>query len=109
AFESDFEPAKLIDILRVPVATRKILSLQEFLRIQEPSDLDMPSRLVYRAYSFAFVNFLTDTPERRRQLTCFIADLPSASNGPVESLQSHFPDLLNMRNVEEKWTAYIVR
>ncbi len=57
--QSDFDRGKLIDLLTGAVARGRIRPLKEFLRPQELSDLDAPSRLLYRAYSFALVEFLT--------------------------------------------------
>src|SRR5205085_10152235 len=55
---SDFDRGKLIDVLDAPVVTGKVRPLKEFLRPQELSDLDAPSRFLYRAYSCALVELL---------------------------------------------------
>jgi hypothetical protein len=109
ARQSDFDCAKLIEILGAPATVRKIPPLKEFLRPQELSDLDAPSRFLYRAYSFAFVELLTQTPDGRRGLARFIADLPSASNDPMADLGLHFPELSNVSSAEKAWTSHIER
>jgi hypothetical protein len=107
--QSDFDWGKLIDVLGVPVAARRIPPLKEFLRPQKLSGLDAPGRSLYCAYSFALVELLTHTPDGRGRLACFIADLPSASNDPVADLGLHFPELSNASSAEKAWSSCIER
>ena len=57
AWGSQLGPAEFGAPLKNPVATHKIVSLENFLR-QRPELLDSPSRLVYRSYSYALVSLL---------------------------------------------------
>jgi hypothetical protein len=107
--QSDFDWGKLIDVLRAPVTAHKIPPLREFLRPQELSDLDAPSRFLYCAYSFALVEFLTHTPDGRGRLARFILDLPYASNDPMTDLGLHFPELSNASSAEKAWSLHIER
>jgi hypothetical protein len=97
------------DLLAAPVAAQKILPLTDFLN-QRPNLLDAPGRALYRAYSFALVQLLTQPPEGPHRLAKFIADLPAASNDPLADLQKHFPELSGSDgNVEKAWTTQIAR
>ena len=107
--QSDFDRGKLIDVLTGPVARGRIRPLKEFLRPQDTSDLDAPSRLLYRAYSLALVEFLTQTPDGPGRLARLIADLPFASNDPMADLGLHFPELSNPGSAEKAWSLHIGR
>jgi hypothetical protein len=107
--QSDFDREKLIDVLGAPVAMRRILSLKEFLRPPELSNLDTPGRSLYRAYSFALVELLTRAPAGRERLARFIADLPFASNDPMFDLGLHFPELREAKSAEKAWSLGIKR
>jgi hypothetical protein len=97
------------DLLAAPVAAQKILPLTDFLN-QRPNLLDAPGRALYRAYSFALVQLLTQSPEGPHRLAKFIADLPAASNDPLADLQKHFPELSGSGgNFEKAWTTQIAR
>ena len=106
---SEFDWGELIDVLAVPVARNRIRPLQEFLQPQEFSGLDAPSRFLYRAYSFALVEFLTQTPDGRGRLARLIADLRFASNDPMADLGLHFPELSNPSSAEKAWALHIER
>ena len=105
--QSDFDRGKLIDVLAAPVASGKIRPLKEFLRPQELSDLDAPSRFLDRAYSFALVELLVQTPDGRGRLARLIADLPFASNDPMADLGLHFPELSNESSAEKAWSLHL--
>jgi hypothetical protein len=107
--QSDFDRGKLINVLAAPVATGKFCPLKEFLRPRELSDLDAPSRFLYRAYSFALVELLVQTPDGRGRLARLIADLPFASNDPMADLGLHFPELSNASSAEKAWSFHIAR
>ena len=107
--ESDFDRGKLIDVLAAPLATGKCRPLKEFLRPQELSDLDAPSRFLYRAYSIALVELLVQTPDGRGHLARLIADLPFASNDPMADLGLHFPELSDASSAEKAWSLHIAR
>lgn len=103
--QSDFDREKLLDVLRTPVAARKIPSLETFLR-QRPVLFDALGRSLYRAYSFALVELLLRGPEGRHCLARFIASLPAASNDAMAGLRTHFPGL-NANNAEKAWRLYL--
>lgn len=105
----DFERARSMDALGAPVIAQKILSLAEFLRPRSLSELDAPGRSLYRAYSFALVEFLTRTSNGRARLARFIADLPSASNDSMVDLGTHFPELSDVSGAEKAWRLHIER
>jgi hypothetical protein len=107
--QSDFDRGKLIDVLALPVATGKFCPLKEFLRPQELSDLDAPSRFLYGAYSFALVELLIQTPNGRERLARLIADLPFGSTDPMADLGLHFPELSNASSAEKTWSLHIAR
>ena len=107
--QSDFDRGKLIDVLAAPVASGKIRPLKEFLRPQELSDLDAPSRFLDRAYSFALVELLVQTPDGRGRLARLIADLPFASNDPMADLGLHFPELSNESSAEKAWSLHLAQ
>ena len=91
------------------MATGKFRPLKEFLRPQELSELDAPSRFLYRAYSIALVEFLIQTPNGRERLARLIADLPFASNDPMADLGLHFPELSSASIAEKAWSLHIAR
>lgn len=106
---SELERGRSIEVLRAPVAARRILPLQEFLRPRKLSGLDGPSRALCRAYSFALVELLIHAPDGRGRLTHFIADFPFTSNDPMTNLGSHFPELSNANSAEKVWSLHIAR
>ncbi len=88
---------------------RKTLTLEEFLR-QKRALLESPSQGVYRAYSAAFVSMLVESPDGRRQLARFLADLVNAPNDPVADLRTHFPGLgENIELLEKTWQMRVAR
>src|SRR6266571_8336239 len=76
--------APLVEALSV---SQKTMSLEEFLR-QRPELLDSAGRMLYRACSFALVQFLVDGIEGRTRLARYIDKLPNASNDPVSDLKA---------------------
>ncbi|MGI8821024.1 MAG: hypothetical protein ACR2ID_09190 [Chthoniobacterales bacterium] len=101
--------APLADGLAVPIASGRILPLQDFLR-QQPALLDSPSRALYRAYAAAVVAMLHDTPEGRAGLARFVGDLTQSSNDPLADLRAHFPSLgENTAKIEEHWTNAVMQ
>ena len=98
--------AALIEALTV---SEKIVPLEEFLR--EPrtlSELDSPARQLYRAYSFALVQLLSDETNGRARLARYIANLSRASNDPLADLKLQFPEL-NPQEVAKIWKSEIAR
>lgn len=105
--QSAFDRGNWLGVLRAPVATRKISSLEEFLRPQKLLGLDGLGRALYRAYSFALVELLAKTRDGGARLASFIADLPSASNDPMADLAAHFPELNKASSAEKTWRLCI--
>jgi hypothetical protein len=106
--QSEWSRERLIGVLGASVTVRKILPLEEFLR-QRPERLDGPGRSLYGAYSFALVELLTRTPDGRKRLARFIADLPSAPSDPMANLGSHFPELGDTNSAERTWSLHVAR
>ena len=90
ALASDRDPDTLLDALSI---SKKNISLKEFLQPRPIAEADSPARLLFRAYSFAFVKLLIDLPDGRSQLANYIDNLSVASNEPLSNLQAHFPAL----------------
>jgi hypothetical protein len=106
--QSEWDRERFVGVLGAPVTARKILPLREFLR-RRSERLDGPGRSLYEAYSFALVELLTRTPDGRKRLARFIADLPSASSDPMANLGSHFPELGDPNSAERTWCVHIAR
>ena len=91
------------------VAASAALPLAAFLQ-QQPALLDSPSRALYRAYSAAVLSMLLESPGGALRLQRLIADLPHASNDPIENLRKHFPQLgQTAEEVEKSWSAAVGR
>ena len=91
----------LVEALEPLLATDKIAPLADFLR-QRPILLDAPSRLLFRAYSAAFVRWLIDEPAGRSHLGQYVDNLSRASNDPSADLKIHF-SALNDDSIEKTW------
>jgi hypothetical protein len=106
--QSDLPRDRVTAILAVPVAAKSVLALEKFLA-QRPELLDAPTRNIYRAYSFALVDLLTNAPDGPHRLAQFILDLPASSNDPMAELRSHFPELSGPDAAEATWKKQIAR
>src|SRR5205085_4244288 len=84
----------------------KTESLETFFR-QRPALLDSTGRTLYRAYSFAFVQMLTDGRKGPGRLAQYITHLSNASNEPLADLKAQFPFLL--RDAEQTWQLALSR
>ena len=80
--------------------------LEMFLR-QRPGLLDSAGRTLYRAYSFALVQMLTDGRDGPARMTQYIGDLSKASNEPLADLKAHFPFLIG--DAERTWQLTLSR
>ncbi len=108
ALQSDLPRDRVTAILAVPVAAKSVLPLQKFLA-QRPELLDAPARNIYRAYSFALVDWLRHAPDGPRRLEQLILDFPRSPNDPMEELRSHFPGLFGSNSAEATWEKQIAR
>ena len=81
--------ASLINALAV---SERITPLDEFLR-QRVELLEPAGRLLFRAYSFALVQLLIESPDGRSRLGRYIDNLSFASNDPLADLEATFPQL----------------
>ena len=109
AEQSDMPPDRVSNLLALPMNARTVMPLERFLQ-QRPEPLDAPGRLLYRAYSFALVDLLSNAPEGRSGLTRFIVSLRAASNDSMAELQRHFPVLFESDDAVEKvWTKQVAR
>ena len=93
--------AALIETLQL---ANSVIALDEFLR-QRPMLLDSPARVLYRAYSFALVQLLLDSPDGRARLTRYIDNLSRASNDPLADLKAQFPLLRD--DPQQLWQSHI--
>jgi hypothetical protein len=84
----------------------KTESLETFLR-QRPGLLDSTGRTLYRAYSFAFVQMLTDERNGPARLAQYIGHLSNASNEPLADLKAQFPFLGG--GAEQTWQLTLSR
>lgn len=98
--------ASFAAVLASPVATQRIVLLEEFLR-QRPDLLDTSGRFLYQAYSFVLVDLLVHQPDGRRRLAHFIASLPTASSDPIADLRTHFPELAHEQG--KIWSAHVTQ
>ena len=81
-------------------------SLETFLS-QRRGLLDSAGRTLYRAYSFALVQMLTDGKNGPARLARYIGRLSNASNEPLADLKAQFPFLLD--DAERTWQLALSR
>lgn len=91
----------LVEALEPLLAVEKVAPFADFLR-QRPILLDAPSRLLFRAYSAAFLRWLIDGPEGRSDLGQYVDNLSRAPNDPSANLKVHF-SALNGDSIEKTW------
>jgi hypothetical protein len=98
--------APLIEALAV---AEKIVPLENFLR-QGPrlSELDSPSRQLYRAYSLALLQLLGTGANGHARLTHYIDNLTCGSGDSLTDLKAQFPEL-GGDDTEKIWESYIAR
>jgi hypothetical protein len=84
----------------------KTESLETFLS-QRRGVLDSAGRTLYRAYSFALVQMLTDGKNGPARLARYIGRLSNASNEPLADLKAQFPFLLG--DAERSWQMALSR
>jgi hypothetical protein len=94
------------DQMQALVAADKPLPLEKFLR-QRPGLLDSAGRALYRAYSFALVQMLSDGRDGPARLAKYISDLSDASDEPLGNLKAHFPVLVS--DAERSWQSTLDR
>lgn len=85
----------------------KIIPLEELLRPGRISGLDSPARLLYRAYSFALVQWLVDATGGPEQLARYIDNLSRSSTDPLADLRAQFPTLDG--STEKTWRSSVAR
>ena len=84
----------------------KAMSLDEFLQ-QNPVLLDSGGRALYRAYSCALVELLTEGIDGRARLSRYIDNLSNASNDPLADLKAQFPVLAG--NAKKAWRSTVTQ
>ncbi len=94
------------DLMQALAAADKPLPLEKFLR-QRPELLDSAGRALYRAYSFALVQMLSDGRDGPARLAKYIGDLSDASDEPLGNLRAHFPFLVG--DAERSWQSTLDR
>ena len=82
---------------------RRVPSLAEFLREQRDL-LDSPARELHRAYSWALLQMLIDSPDGRVRLGNYIDKLSFALNDTISDLHGAFPKL---GDLESAWQTKI--
>lgn len=105
AIRAGRDPKPLVDALEPLLGTEKIAPLADFLG-QRPALLDAPARLVFRAYSAAFIRWLIDEPDGRSHLGQYIDNLARASNDPSADLRVFF-SALNEESAERTWRFHL--
>ena len=94
------------DLMQALAAADKPLPLEKFLR-QRPELLDSAGRVLYRSYSFALVQMLSDGRDGPARLAKYIGDLSDASDEPLGNLKAHFPVLVS--DAERSWQSTLDR
>lgn len=109
AEQSDLPLDRISNLLALPMTARTVMPLEKFLQ-QRPELLDGPARMLYRAYSFALIDLLSNAPQGRSQLGRFIVSLRAASNDSMAELRKHFPEVFKSDDAAENvWTKQIAR
>ena len=93
-------------LIRALSITDKRKSLEEFLG-QRFDLLDSAGRMLYRAYSVAFVQLLLDEGGGHARLAQYVSNLSHASNDPIADLKVSFPPL--REEMERKWQSMVAR
>ena len=109
AHDSNSDVAETLQVLSGPLAANKIIPLEEFL-LQRPALLEVPARILYRAYSSALCELLVRTNDGRARLNRFIENLPSSSTDPVADFRAQFPELFaSADEPENAWLTSVRR
>jgi hypothetical protein len=95
--------SSLIDAL---LSSNEIISLERLLR-ESPTRLDSPARILYRAYSLAFMQLLLSADDGPARVWRYIANLTHGTNDPMVDLKAQFPVLGN--DVEKTWRANVTQ
>lgn len=90
----------------LPISASK-MSLQDFLQLR-PELFDTATRQLYRAHSFALLQFLVHTPNGEVGLGRYIDNLSGASNDPLGDLANCFPHL-SRPDVAKMWELHVRR
>ena len=93
-------------LIRALSITDKRKSLEEFLG-QRFDLLDSAGRMLYRAYSVAFVQLLLDEGGGHARLAQYVSNISHASNDPIADLKVSFPPL--REEMERKWQSMVAR
>ena len=94
------------NLVEALTAANKTVPLETFLR-QRPELLDSAGRVLYRSYSFALVQMLSDGRDGPARLAKYIGDLSDASDEPLGNLKAHFPVLVS--DAERSWQSTLDR
>jgi len=89
-------------LIEAVASTEKLVPLEKFLS-QRPRVIDSTGGMLYRAYSFAFVQMLLEPKTGGSQLAKYIDHLSDSSNDPLADLQAQFPMLAG--DAERTWQA----
>ena len=109
AAQGDFSRERVASLLALPAGAGTVLPLDKFLQ-QRYGLLDGGGRLLYRAYSVAFVEWLARSPDGPRRLVRFIAGLPSSSADSFAELRKEFPGMFDsLQEAEKMWQKQVAR
>ncbi|MGH8093820.1 MAG: hypothetical protein ACREIF_10145 [Chthoniobacterales bacterium] len=105
ALQPGVDADERVQLLKTVVNSNKIAPLEDIVR-QSQTQLDVPSRKLFDAYSEALVQLLLQAPGGKQKLAQFIADLPAAPTDEMANLCVHFPETLGRS--PGKWWALSV-
>ena len=106
--QSDLSRDRAAAILASSAVSGNVWPLHRFLT-QRHELLDGAARNLYRAYSFALVELLSQSTDGPRRLSRFVLDLPRASNDPLADLREHFPQVFGAESAETIWQRQVSR
>lgn len=93
-------------LLEALANTERLIPLEKFLG-QRREVMDSVGRVLYRAYSLALVQMLSDGSDDHSSLTNYVADIASGPNEPLANLKAHFPFLAP--DPEKTWQLTLER
>jgi hypothetical protein len=105
ALQAGYSAEGDVDLLRAEMARQEISSVDEVVR-RKSAPLDFVSRRIFRAYAWALVRLLLDSPGGHLNLGRFIEHLPDAPQDGLAALAIYFPTTLGQARA--KWWALTI-
>lgn len=106
--QSDLSRDRAAALLASSSESGNVWPLHKFLA-QRSELLDGSAKNLYRAYSCALVELLSQSRDGARRLTQFVLDLPRAPNDPMADLREHFPEIFGSESAETIWQRQVSR